>query len=249
MLTRPPTPLRQADEVIERVRDFGCWHVYDMPTGSEDVRFRGRTGSNQTTVEMTRLTRSGLGSRLWLEYPLAPCSQRTPRTTQPEEPRWAGSRICATALMANNPVSTFGLISDENRCAEAELSRGRPTQPGAAQQYSVRASRAVAGDGECAACISLRARRELDGDLSLRVVQKRDRETVPGKSACTLRCLDLHGTARRVRMNSVSAWTSPTGTRPKFKVVALNMSWLVGGGGGGRVVSSSDRSNCVASFR
>ena len=117
---------------------------------------------------------------------------------QPEEPRWAGSRICATALMANNPVSTFGLISDENRCAEAELSRGRPTQPGAAQQYSVRASRAVAGDGECAACISLRARRELDGDLSLRVVQKRDRETVPGKSACTLRCLDLHGTARRV---------------------------------------------------
>ena len=27
-----------------------------MPTGAEEVRFRGRTGSNQTTVEMTRVT-------------------------------------------------------------------------------------------------------------------------------------------------------------------------------------------------
>jgi hypothetical protein len=177
-----------------------------MPTGSEDVRFRGRTGSNQTTVEMTRLTRSGLGSRLGLSIRLPHARRELLARPQPEEPRWAGSRICATALMANNPVSTFGLISDENRCAEAELSRGRPTQPGAAQQYSVRASRAVAGDGECAACISLRPRRELDGDLSLRVVQKRDRETVPGKSACTLRCLDLRGTARRT--------ASPLGHRP-----------------------------------
>ena len=30
-----------------------------MPTGSDDVRFQGRTGSNQTTVKMTRLTLLG----------------------------------------------------------------------------------------------------------------------------------------------------------------------------------------------
>ena len=30
-----------------------------MPTGAENVRFQGRSGSNQTTVEMTRLTHSG----------------------------------------------------------------------------------------------------------------------------------------------------------------------------------------------
>jgi hypothetical protein len=35
MLTRPPTSLWQADEVIERVRDFGCWQV---STNRENVR-------------------------------------------------------------------------------------------------------------------------------------------------------------------------------------------------------------------
>ena len=38
--------------------------LLDMPAGVEDVRFRGKTGSNQPTADMTRLTPSGRRSRL-----------------------------------------------------------------------------------------------------------------------------------------------------------------------------------------
>ena len=41
-----------------------------MPTGSDDVRFQGRTGSNQTTVKMTRLTQRGLSMNLPLLHSL-----------------------------------------------------------------------------------------------------------------------------------------------------------------------------------
>ena len=41
-----------------------------MPTGAENVRFQGRTGSNQTTVEMTRLTQRGLSMNLPLLHSL-----------------------------------------------------------------------------------------------------------------------------------------------------------------------------------
>jgi hypothetical protein len=39
-----------------RLFDVAFWHVRDMPTASDDVRFRGKTGSRRTTVKPTRLT-------------------------------------------------------------------------------------------------------------------------------------------------------------------------------------------------
>ena len=38
---------------------FRLWHFSDMPTASDDVRCRGKTGSARRTAKMTRLTLSG----------------------------------------------------------------------------------------------------------------------------------------------------------------------------------------------
>ena len=35
------------------------WHLWDMATGPDDVRFQGRTGSSRPTAKVTRLTRCG----------------------------------------------------------------------------------------------------------------------------------------------------------------------------------------------
>jgi hypothetical protein len=40
-------------------RYVALWHETDMPTGRDDVRFRGKTGSDRHTVEVTRLTQNG----------------------------------------------------------------------------------------------------------------------------------------------------------------------------------------------
>jgi hypothetical protein len=39
--------------------DVRCWHLGDIPTGFEDVRSSGQTGSGRTAARMTRLTLGG----------------------------------------------------------------------------------------------------------------------------------------------------------------------------------------------
>jgi hypothetical protein len=36
--------------------DVASWHLGDMATGPDDVRFQGKTGSSRPTTKMTRLT-------------------------------------------------------------------------------------------------------------------------------------------------------------------------------------------------
>jgi hypothetical protein len=40
------------------VRKVGFWHLWDMPTGRDDVCFRVKTGSRGQTGKMTRMTRT-----------------------------------------------------------------------------------------------------------------------------------------------------------------------------------------------
>ena len=64
-MTRRLVLRHQRFDRVGRDRDFCFWHLCDMPTGPDDVRFQGKTGSSWPTTEMTRLTHLG---HLWTTH-------------------------------------------------------------------------------------------------------------------------------------------------------------------------------------
>jgi hypothetical protein len=52
----PPTLLARADEVIEWIDHFRCWHFSDMPARLAGVRCRGKSGRRSKVTALQLLT-------------------------------------------------------------------------------------------------------------------------------------------------------------------------------------------------
>ena len=77
-------PVSQHQRFDRVGRDFRYWHETDMPSGPDDVRFRGKTGSHGYTVKVTRMVESRCGAvALGRAYLLPPLSSGGALVVQP----------------------------------------------------------------------------------------------------------------------------------------------------------------------